>query len=119
VTYQLFSEEGVEVIGNLSDMDHPEVWDKFLPYLSGAMSESWVSDWGDGIHSPRRIEEELSLAEKVLQQNKKFMAIFQGNASADDLEFAFANMLLITDHRNAYFKYKNYEGEYSEYYEIP
>lgn len=119
VTYQLLSQEGIPIIGNLSDMDYPESWDLFLPYLSGVMAESWISAWGDGILPPRRIEAELSLAERVLQQNKKFLGVFQGNVSGDYLKFAFANLLLIADHQSAYFKYKNYSGEYSEYYEIP
>jgi hypothetical protein len=119
VMHETLSPYGKPILGNLSDMDEPAVWDLFLPYLDGVVSETWVTHWKDGLASPSRIENQLSLAEKILAQGKVFLGVAQGSSSGDYNKFVLACYLLITDGQNAFYRYKNYYGEYQEYYEIP
>lgn len=119
VVHQLLEGYGKPVIGNLNSMDHPATWDLFLPYLDGGLSETWVTHWEDGLPEPSRIEQDLVLAEKVLAQDKQFVGYAQGNSEGVYNQFVLGCYLLITDGRNAYYRYKNLEGRYREYYEIP
>ncbi len=119
VTHKSLSAYGRPLLGNLSDMDNVEIWDLFLPHLDAVESETWITRWEDGLSSPSRIEDELLLAEKVLAQGKMFLGVAQGSSTGDYNIFALACYLLITDGENAFYRYKNYYGEYQEYYEIP
>lgn len=119
VVHETLSPYGKPLLGNLSDMDNPKVWDLFLPYLDAVESETWITHWKDGLASPSLIESQLSLAEKILAQEKVFLGVAQGSSSSDYNKFVLACYLLITDGQNAFYRYKNYYGEYQEYYEIP
>lgn len=119
ILYNYLSSNNVLVMGNLSDMGDPDEWKLFMSYLDVLEAESWVLDWGKGLPTEERIESDLLIADDVLKNNKKFIGVFQGDNLGTHNEFAYACFLLITDGRNAFFRYKNYYGNYSEYYELP
>ena len=79
-------------------------WDAYLPYLDGAMRESFATGYSD--LTPEQWNANLTQAETALAQGKGVIGVAQGDPSdIDAMRFALASHLLITDGQRAFFRY--------------
>lgn len=105
--------------------DNGSEWDRYSPYLDGAMHEGFALNWGNGPHPAQVLQNQLLQAEKWIQSGKSYIAIGQGKygSSSNDswAKYSLAAYLLVTDGVKGYF---NFDGaftfaEYDYFYEYP
>jgi hypothetical protein len=83
------------------------------PLLDAVMNEYFVGLWRGGLPTPDHWELQLQQAERVVQENKAFIAVAQGGrGDLDRLRFALGSFLLVADQR-AYFRYTD-DATYEE-----
>lgn len=99
--------------GNLISTRPGQSWHLYLGLLDGAMHESFVTSWGAETYSPEAWAGSLARAEEVLGAGKGFIAVTRG-ADDGDQPFALGSFLLVTDGRNATFRY-TYGGDYGRW----
>ena len=79
-------------------------WFNYLPYLDGAMQESWAVDWALNVYvSEAKWRSDLALAERTQTQGKQIILVSQGNQTdANRQQFAYASYLLIANGKAAF-----------------
>lgn len=92
-----FEPQNVPLLANIVSRPSWDIWHTYMPYLDGAMEESWAVDWNNGYYSPEFWESSLSSIEQTSASGKRSLLVSQG--ARDDLYrqgFAFASYLLIS-----------------------
>jgi putative glycosyl hydrolase-like family 15 (GHL15) protein len=85
--------------------DSEQELEPYLPDLNGVMAEAWVGRWRNRYPDERLWNQELRIAERVLDQGKGFLAVAQGElGDRARMRFALASYLLIAQ-PGAYFRY--------------
>jgi hypothetical protein len=99
------------MVANIIARQDSASWFGYLPYLDGAMQESWAVDWAlDQYVSVDKWKSDLVLAEKTQEQGKHIVLVSQGRyLDAARQQFAYASYLLITNGKAA-FRYANAAG---------
>ncbi|MFN0072563.1 MAG: putative glycoside hydrolase [Chloroflexota bacterium] len=83
----------------------PNEGHQFTPYLDAVMNEYFVGLWRGQLPDPALWEAQLSQAEAIIQAERAFIAVAQGDQNdLGRLQFALASFLLVADER-AYFRY--------------
>ena len=96
------------IVANIIARRDEASWFGYLPYLDGAMQESWAVDWAlDQYISVDRWKSHLALAEKTQSQGKHIILVSQGRyVDTTRQQFAYGSYLLITNGKAA-FRYAN------------
>lgn len=95
---------GRPVLANITLMEDPAVWDRYMHLLDGAMDEDWAVGWHGEYLSVREWRENLQRAQRSQADGKRLILVAQGDSSAD-LErqrFAFASYLLVANGEAAF-----------------
>ena len=94
------------VIANILDPTD-QIWSRYLQHLDGALLEDFAVDWHDGYRSPADWENQLTLLEQAISQNKTLLLVAQGDrTNLPRQTFALASYLLIAS-EHTYFRYTN------------
>jgi hypothetical protein len=92
------------VVTNIIARRDESSWFGYMPYLDGAMQESWAVDWSpNGYVSTEKWKSDLALAEKTQSQGKHIVLVSQGGqADTNRQNFAYASYLLISNGKAAF-----------------
>ena len=92
------------ILANIIARRDEASWFGYMPYLDGAMEESWAVDWSLNLYlSEANWKNDLTLAEKTQNQGKHIILVSQGNeADTNRQKFAYASYLLVSNGKSAF-----------------
>ena len=99
--------------------DDSKQWDRFSPYLDGALHENFVVNWNAQVHSAATIYKQLLQAQKWIADGNIYNAVAQGDGNNTLGRFGLAAFLLVDDGIHGYYHYTNYFNMYNYFYYLP
>jgi hypothetical protein len=104
-----FHPQGRPMMANITALNDPKTWFRYLDYLDGVMIEAFAVDWHDGYRSVDNWEKQLAMVEETQSLGKSVILVAQGHREDTDRQlFALASYLLVNNGL-AYFRYADYD----------
>jgi len=104
---QYFAPFGKLLYANIPYLKDSSAWFAYLPYLDGAMLESFAVDWENGYLSEQDWLDQLELVEKTQALGKNVILVTQGNINDQQrMQYGLASFLLVNN-GGAFFRYSN------------
>jgi hypothetical protein len=102
-----FGKEHHPLVANIVGPTEWGLWQRYIPYLDGAMVEAFAVDWTNGYLPPSEWQTQIELAWQMQAAGKAIFLIAQGDRSDLARErFSLASYLLIQN-GDAFFRYTN------------
>jgi len=94
------------------DLD-ADSWDPYLPYLDGAMDESFAVRWVDDRRKAEEWASQIERAERWLAAGKGLVLVGQGPKDEESrMRFTLASYMLVARGDNSFFRYSRFDSFY-------